>query len=71
MEHERNLQINDQNFVIIALIALVIYNVISMNWDKIIRNTSIDEFKLEKVHEGLHFTVFVMLIMHLVYVIIR
>ena len=70
--HERNLEIKDQNFIIIALVCLVLYNIISLNWDRIIANNemNIDEFKLEKIHEGLHFAVFVMLIAHLVYVII-
>ena len=69
--HERNIQIQDQSFVIIALVMLVIYNVISSNWDKIISNTEIDENKLNKIHEGLYFGVFVMLIAHLVYIIIQ
>ena len=69
--HERNLQLKDQSFIIIALISLVLYNIISSNWDKIIANTSIDENKLEKVHEGLHLTAFVMLIANLVYIIIQ
>lgn len=70
-EHQRNLQLQDMNFVIIALIALVLYNIISSNWDRIITNTSIDEEKLEKVHEGLHLTAFVMLIANLIYVILK
>ena len=69
--HERNIQISDQNFIIIALIAFMLYNVISLNWDRIIANTEIDESKLEKVHEGLHLTVFMMLIAHLIYIIIQ
>ena len=69
--HERNLDINDQSFIIIALIAMVLYNIISSNWEKIISNTSIDENKLEKLHEGLHLTAFVMLIANLIYIIIQ
>ncbi len=69
--HERNLQIKDQNFVIVALISLVLYNIISLNWDRIIKHFEIDEFKLEKLHEGLHLTIFVMLIAHLIYITIQ
>ena len=69
--HERNLLIKDQTFIVLALIALVIYNLISLQWDNIISNSEMDENTLEKIHEGLHFTIFIMLIMHLIYIAIR
>lgn len=67
--HENNLEIFDLTFVVIALISIIVNNLI-YNYPEILMNLSgMKEDDLMTVHDATYFLAFIMLILHIVYVL--